>query len=95
MKNELTTKQVKEYIRHPYAWPGGYEIVFIASDGEILCHDCARSNWRKICDSMTHDIRDGWKIEAVAAIGCDMDYPSEENPIICAHCNRDFSEDYK
>lgn len=93
--SELTTKQVKELIRHPFAWPGGYEVVFICSDGGILCHNCARENWREICDSMTHNIRDGWKIESYGAIGADMDYPSEENPLICDHCSKDFAEDYK
>jgi hypothetical protein len=92
---ELTTKQAKELIRHPYAWPGGYEVIFYAIDGEILCHKCARDNWVSICDSMVHDIRDGWQLVGYGAIGADVDHPSDDNPIICAHCNRDFSTDYK
>ncbi len=36
---------VRDYMKHamftPYAWPGGYPVVFGLSDGSILCAHCA------------------------------------------------------
>lgn len=90
-----TLKQIKEDIRHPYAWPGGYEIAFVTNDGEILCHQCARENFREVCDSTMHGIEDGWQIvgkiyEAVTA-DCAREV-SEDLVSYCAHCNKEFGE---
>ena len=29
------TKTLKPLLRQPYAWPGGYELVFVTSDGGL------------------------------------------------------------
>ena len=86
----LTTKQIKQYIRQPYAWPGGYEIVFITEDGGILCHECARNNWREICDSVTHDNNDGWKVVDIAVENNTIVLDDEESPVYCDHCNKNW-----
>jgi hypothetical protein len=61
-------KQLKEAIRHPYAWPGGYEISAVMNDGASLCMACCRDNFRNIVDSTNKQIRDGWQLEAVDVI---------------------------
>ena len=46
--HHLTNKELKEAIRTKYAWPGGYEIYGVTSDGACLCCDCMRSEYRKL-----------------------------------------------
>lgn len=96
MRKELTTKELKQAIRQPYAWPGGYEIVAIADDGAVLCMDCCRKNWKEICWSMRNRVNDGWRvvaltIEAVDAESC-RDDGNEELISYCEQCNREFGE---
>ena len=45
-----------------YAWPGGYAVFFIASDGGVICHDCTVVEYRNVVDSIRRDINDGWRI---------------------------------
>lgn len=91
----MNTKELKELVRHPYAWPGGYEIVFITNDGEILCHDCVRINWREVCDSTMHRIDDGWRIVGtmMEAVSADCAREVDESLVsYCAQCNKEFGE---
>ena len=70
---------VKELIRQPYAWPGGYPLYAITSDGGVLCHKCCKSEFRSIVDSIHTDSSDGWKVEAVTVNWEDTD-------LFCDHC---------
>ena len=79
MKNEIL-QQVKNAIRQPYAWPGGYPVYTILSEGEMLCAQCARENFKLIADSTRKNMRDGWQ-----AIGADVFYEGEYS---CAHCGK-------
>lgn len=83
----LTIQQTKELIRHPYAWPGGYEVLFIMDDGETLCHDCARKEFKCIVWSMKNKVNDGWRIVGFSTLGNDIE-STEDNPLYCAHCNK-------
>jgi hypothetical protein len=57
LKDRLkATRQVKEAIREPFAWPGGYLKTVICSDGGCLCPPCAHKEWYQIC----HDTIKGW-----------------------------------
>lgn len=62
----------------PYAWPGRYQMFFIASDGEALSFDTVRKNYYQCAYSMRYGIRDGWHI-----VGCDINYENSE--LTCAH----------
>jgi hypothetical protein len=83
-----TTRAVKEFIRHKYAWPGGYPLFAICSDGEALCHDCVAGEYRQIIRATrnVHD-RSGWRIVAV-----DINY--EDGALYCAHCNTRIESAY-
>ena len=80
--------EMMKLARQKYAWPGGYEIIFLTSDGEYLCADCVRSE----ANQTYRDTRDwtgsrsgsGWEI---AAIGT-ADYLEEST--LCAHCGREL-----
>lgn len=47
MKNLEMVEQVKDFIRQPYAWPGGYPKILLMSDGGTICPACARGNLRE------------------------------------------------
>lgn len=74
-------RSVKGAIREPYAWPGGYEKRIYLSDGETICQDCVRKEWRNIVQSTLNGYRDGW---AAMAVDVHWEGPPEQ----CAHCNK-------
>lgn len=60
-------------------WPGCYPLYFITCDGEAMCFDCVRKEFRRIvADFLTGD--SGWKIAA-----CEMN--EENQDLFCCHCN--------
>ena len=65
--------------RMRYAWPGGYEMFAITSDGSILCHNCCYSEYYYI---RTADINDGWDVVAISSA------QETEEPEYCSHCNK-------
>lgn len=84
--NEL--KALREFIRQPYAWPGGYPIVAVMTDGETLCAKCCRENYRQIStDTRQQNRRSGWCFEGVQL-------HLEGEPEVCAHCNHETESAY-
>jgi hypothetical protein len=83
-----TTHEIRATLRNgPYAWPGGYPLYLITSDGAALHFDCARANYRSISWSIRNQCRDGWLVEA-----CDINY---ENPeLYCDHCSEPIESAY-
>ena len=60
----MNTKQLKQALRSGrYTWPGGYPTFFVA-DGQALCHDCVRDNFRDIVDAIKKHSRNGWRVES-------------------------------
>jgi hypothetical protein len=52
---------VRDYIREPYAWPGGYPKVLVMGDMEVMCSECARKNYRLISQATRSGlIHDSW-----------------------------------
>jgi len=73
------TKELKNAIRNgPYAWPGGYPLYFITSDGAALSFDAVRSEYRQVINSIRHRMNDGWRVVAV-----DINY--EDSGLYCDH----------
>lgn len=73
----------------PYAWPGGYDVIFTTSDGGTLCHGCTSANRREIVDSMARvDVRSGWHVSGVF-LSCDTD-----DGVMCDHCGKVLAEEY-
>jgi len=71
--------QLKHFAKHKFAWPGGYPVFAICSDGAALCHQCVLDNYRIIRESQRDNLRDGWQVSAT-----DINY---ENPdLYCDHC---------
>jgi len=78
MANTLKTAELKAWLRQPYAWPGGYQIVAVMDDGECVCHKCARDNFFNMLSSTRHGVRSGWQFMGTTIVW--------EGPEACAHC---------
>ena len=78
---------VKDFIREPYAWPGGYPKILFMSDGECICPTCARENFHQIVNSTKHYLRDGWQ-----ATGVMIHWEGE--PVLCANCGEETDSAY-
>jgi len=61
-----------------YAWPGGYPLYFITSDGAALSFDAAKAERRNILQSIAHRSNDGWRV-----IGADVNW--EDQDLACDH----------
>ena len=79
--------QARNAARHKYAWPGGYPLAVVMADGECICPDCAKKEWRQIVSSTLSNSRDGWKVE-----GADVNW--EDDSLYCAHCNERIESAY-
>lgn len=86
MKNE-TMAQVREFIRQPFAWPGGYPKILVMADGETVCPACARGEYRQISNATRHGLRDGWQAAAVSIHW-------EGEAVQCAHCGAQTESAY-
>jgi hypothetical protein len=66
-----------------YVWPGGYPIVFLLWDGCILCHTCAKIEFKQIADAIKHrDTNKQWQV--VGCRVCEDLANSDERT--CDHC---------
>lgn len=81
-------QQIKRAIRDKYAWPGGYPMYLIMSDGGCLCMECARKEWRLICRAMMFPhYGGGWTAE-----GAEINW--EDNELRCDHCGTEIEAAY-
>lgn len=62
---------------NPYAWPGGYPLFAVTSDGAALCKRCCAAE-REAIGTTTGS--DGWCVVAVAANW-------EDPALFCDHCS--------
>jgi hypothetical protein len=67
-----------------HAWPGGYPIVYVADDGDVLCADCVNDPSNPVHE--TGDA-DGWRIDGYME---HLEGPAEH----CAHCNKEIPSAY-
>jgi hypothetical protein len=63
--------------RAPFAWPGGYPLHAITSDGGNLCHHCCGSERLNIATTSGND---GWTV-------VDLAVNWEEPELHCDHCS--------
>lgn len=72
-----------------YAFPGGYEILYIAADNAVICNECANGENGSECQSVDPDYQDDpqWKL---------IEYfvHWEGDPEYCEHCNRSIESEY-
>lgn len=66
-----------------YAFPGGYDILYLCADGGILCADCANENFE-----LTNDPND----EQWFIIDTFINY--EDTDLFCYHCYKELEPEY-
>ncbi len=71
----------------PFAWPGGYPLYFITSDGEALSFDAAKANARQVCAAIRERSRDGWRV-----LGCAVNW--EDADLVCADTGKPIESAY-
>ena len=81
------TKALKDFIREPYAWPGGYTKQAVMDDGEVLCYDCVVGNYKIILFSTRTKAKDGWELAGV-------DVYWEGPPATCTNCGKELPAEY-
>lgn len=83
-----TKTNIKEAIRHKYAWPGGYPLFLITADGAALCIDCGKKEFRRIASAWaSHDNTGGWHVDA-------SDVNWEDTDLYCDHCSKRIESAY-
>lgn len=92
MKEQLSTKALKEFIRaNGYAWPGGYPCALLMVDGECIDAQSARENFRLILGAM-RERRPWWRDPQWTPLAVVVHWEGE--PIICAHSSRLIASAY-
>jgi len=89
MKNQPQSgiEQLKQFIREPYAWPGGYPKMAIMGDGAPLCKECAKAEYKRI----VRDTMDGFD-RSFQVVGIDINF--EDTECYCCHCNNKIESAY-
>lgn len=67
-----------------YAWPGGYEVFYIADDGGVICADCLLDETNPA--HADPELSDGWRIDGYDHTG------NTDAEVICDHCGRIIQE---
>lgn len=79
MKTKYTVKELKTQLRQgEFAWPGGYPLYFITTDGAALSFKAVRENLRSVFWSMKNKVNDGWQV-------CAVDVNWEDPTLFCDH----------
>lgn len=81
-------REAKQVARDKYAWPGGYPLYLVMSDGGALCPTCIKTEWRNIVQyALWEQPSSGWH-----PAGADINY--EDNDLICDHCGKQIEAAY-
>ena len=78
----MTSLELRKAIRDKFAWPGGYEMYGVTSDGGVLCYTCMWNEYRQIAYARRHNLSDGWYVDGIGITCNDSDL------VECDHCNR-------
>lgn len=70
-----------------WAWPGGYPMYLLCSDGAALCFACASKEARQVMWSIVNRARDGWRV-----VACDINY--EDTELHCSDCSKPIESAY-
>lgn len=74
-----------------FAWPGGYPLFYIFTDGGVICPKCVNDNIAEIDAAIRgehrHNSHGGWAIDAA-----DVNY--EDDDMHCDHCHKPIESAY-
>lgn len=81
-----TVQQLKATLRAgKFTFPGCYPLFLVMADGEALCFDCGRKEFRLIVEGIRYGT--GWKV-----VGCAANW--EDNDLRCCHCEKRIESAY-
>ena len=85
----MKLRALKDAIRNPWCFPGGYEKAIYLADGERICRDCAKENFREIAEETYHPNSGdpGWGF-----LGVDVHWEGE--PETCCQCDKELESEY-
>ena len=78
----LTTHDLRNAIRQRYTQWGCYPVYILLQDGEWLCHDCARSEYRALSTALRDRYRNDWR-----PVLAEVLWENPGNTCTCAHCS--------
>lgn len=70
-----------------FAWPGGYPLHFVTSDGECLSFESVRAEYRQVSAAIREHSRDGWRV-----VACEVNW--EDADMTCAHSSLPIESAY-
>ncbi len=82
------TRAAKFVARERHAWPGGYALGLVMGDGEMLCPECVRENWREVVQA--HLWADDGGDPCWVPLGITHTGETDDD-LFCAHCERRIS----
>lgn len=71
----------------PHAWPGGYPVFFLCSDGGVLSFDAAKQEAERIESAITDHDSTGWRVVA-------SDINWEDPALFCDHTGKRIESAY-
>ena len=72
----------------PFAWPGGYPLFFVCSDGAPLSFEDARKHGATICHAIRERDRSGWRV-----LAAEVNW--EDGDLYSAHSGRKIEAAYR
>lgn len=86
----MTLAEIKGRLRAgKYAWPGGYPIFFIMSDGEAMSFEGVRACWRDIVQA---HICPDYRHSGFHVAGAEINW--EDPELFCCHTNARIESAY-
>jgi hypothetical protein len=71
----------------PYAWPGGYPLYWLMSDGEACAFSVASTERRNMLQAIRDNCRNGWRPVA-------LEINWEDTELYCAHTGSHIESAY-
>ena len=93
---ETAEQAARTVARDRFAWPGGYALGVITTDGGWICGACVAEELEQILESTRDGADDGWAVEAAFYADADdaggYDDDGGPEPVLCDHCGRPISD---
>jgi hypothetical protein len=69
-----------------------YPLAFWVDDGELLCEQCVKDNFRRVLASLRSGANDGWRVTGVTECHGSQVVDPEEPHAECSNCNKVLGE---